>query len=290
MAELDIIRQGEIVLYPDLVFNRPVNPVSQPIVSLVGGNVTGIKPLDQAYTVAAGLGSRVDLLTTAQVAGAVRELSAGWPPHVFDPADRAATHELWHQIETGSSLAAVGIDLPLSSTVQVRLEELLQLSSVPLIVTGQALRLFATNPGLLQKPNLVLCCDTIELMRLCNDVRVPARLVAQRGIYGIVDLIQKLAEQVTGLKIAAFDAENLLIYDHRDPNQIGLLHINGDWYDGRGLIYGALAGMLSWPLRSLDKYLPRAMNAAYVLRRLVVDEKTDRDLNAHVKRIYAQIT
>lgn len=290
MAELDIIRQGEIVLYPDLVFNRPVNPVSQPIVSLVGGNVTGIKQLDQAYTVAAGLGSRVDVLTTAQVAGAVRELSASLPPHVFDPADRAATDELWHQIENSSSLAVVGIDLPLSSSVQVRLEELLQLASVPVIITGQALRLFATNPRLLQKPNLVLCCDTVELMRLCNDLRLPARLAAQRGIYGIADLVQKLAEQVAGLKIAVFDAENLLLYDHRNPNQAGLLHIDGDWFDGRGLIYGALAAMLSWPLRSLDNYLPRAMNAAYVLRRLVVDDKTDRNLSAEVKRIYAQIT
>lgn len=289
MAIPDIIKVGESLPYPKLIFERPINPIAQPKLGLIGGNLSQLKNLSQTYETSLALGGWPTLYLpkdlASSIAGVAHELSV----QTFDQTDRAQTTVRFDELTLGNSLAVAGIGLPLSSSVQIRLEELFTSADLPIMVVEQALRLFETNQALLEHSNLVLCCDNIELVQLINHLGIGVKTSQERGIYQITDLVLALNESYPLLRMLVFEPNALIIFDPSSQTQFGLMNTSANLLNWRGVIYGVMASMIAYPIHQLDNFLPRCLNGSYIIRQ-ILDTTDEKSLATITKQIYTQLS
>lgn len=288
MSALRLIRQGEEILYPELLFNRPVNPIHWPMVALIGGQAHGFAALNHAYEAVSMLGCRVDVYTPQTAAAAWQQPLAGMPLHTFDPADQAATEHMWQQLEVSASLAVLGLNSPLASQLQVRYEELLQTSTLPVLVTGEVLPLFTINRALLQRPNVIMCCDLLALIRLINGLRLGVRHRPARGVFGIHELVMALGEEWPAGKFILTDPSGVYVFAAAEPQQLGVLTLPATEDDSGGITCGVMAAALSFPLRSTVDFTRQAMNGCWMLAAILRRMAAGSTLAAAAKQTYRQ--
>ncbi len=288
MAIPDIVKVGETLPYPKLVFERPINPIAQPKLGLIGGNLGQLKSLSQTYETSLALGNWPTLYLPNELAGSIAGIAHELSIQTFDPTDRSQSQELFGELSTSHSLAIAGIGLPLSSNIQIRLEELFTNASLPILVVEQTLRLFETNRPLLKHSNLVLCCDNIELLQLINHLGIGVKTSPERGIYQITDLIYAIHEQYPSLRMLIFEPNALLMFDPFAQTQFGLMTTTKNLLDWRGVVYGVMASMLAYPAQQLDNFMPCCLNGGYIIRQ-ILDQTNEKSLAITTKQIYTKL-
>lgn len=270
----EIIRQGDDVLYPKLFFNRPVNPIQQPIVTLIDDSLSSLSTM---FEIVGVLGAR------PQSIAVLRQRPADAATVGVVLIDIQDSNSLVEQLELAnmnSSLIFLRLQTNLTSQLQIALSHFLLHADVPVILTGACWQLFTTEPALLQKSNLILAMDTGSCMKFINALKIPIHTSSGRGAFQLVDLAQAVIQRSPH--------QHVMIYDHNSvvwarQNKVGL------WYGGENLIeimdyvFAVTAAMLAYPLRNMDQFIERSLNGAYILHSTMSQGKTKA---SEIRRLY----
>lgn len=282
-GETKITRQGDELLYPKLVFNRPVNPIQQPIIVFVHESLPA---LNQSYEVAEVLKIKPQaVLISAQSPEQPLQSEATLGLQTIKPTDQAQLSEMLEAAETNASLLSIGFDSALPSAIQIALEQFLLASTVPVILSGSLWQLLAANPALLEKTNLVLNFDTIEMIKLLNALHIPVHTSDARGVYQLVDLAQSLLRRQPTLHLIIADNANVVMAVRQaDVTHIGLWHSRMPMPTLAAKWNGLAAAMLAYPLRNItDNFCERLLNGAYLLQNSIVNERA---ITISLRRMY----
>jgi len=280
-----IICQGDELLYPKLIFNRPVNPIQQPIVMFVHESLPS---LNQAYEAAAALKTKPQVaLISSENPDQAAETMLG--TQTLSPTDGPAIREALAMAEINASFLSIGYHSTLPSAVQIALDQFLLTSTVPALLSGSLWQLPAASPALLQKPNLILNLTTVECIKLCNALRIPVHTSAERGAYQLADLAQSLLRHQSGLKVIISDDANVVMASQvtegeSNQPQIGLWHSHVELTHLQGYFVGVSAAMLAYPLRNIaTDFCERLLNGTYLLQNSLTHERA---IPTSLRRIY----
>ena len=284
-SEPKIVRQGDALLYPKLIFNRPVNPIQQPIVVFVHELLPA---LNQQYEMATVLKTKPQVVLisnqhTDQAAEAMLGLQT------IKPSDSIRLNEVLEDAEINASFLSIGYISTLPSAIQITLDRFLIESSVPVLLSGSTWQLLAANPTLLQKSNLVLNCTTIECIKLCNALHIPVHTSVQRGAYQLTDLAQSLLRHQPNIQIIISDNANIVMATwSSEDTKICLWHSLTPIQDIQDYWCGVAASMLAYPLRNLkDNFCERLLNGTYLLQNSLVHQRA---VPSSLRRIYESVS
>ncbi len=177
-------------LFPELQWSRPENRLSAGKLLIVGGNLYGFAAPAEAYTMAlkAGIGTTRVLLPNAvqKVVGKVLEHGEFAPSTPSGSFSQKALDELLLQSHWADGVLLAG-DLGRNSETAVLLENFLQKSSIPVIITKDAADYCISAPKItLARSQTLLVLSLSQLQRLGTAARFPRAITFSMDLLHLV--------------------------------------------------------------------------------------------------------
>ncbi len=275
-------------LYSKFFFDRPVNPIQQPIIGIVGGKLASLNHIYEAITVT---GSRAEVVGIDTFSEPVQSTSV-MPANSFRSEDRMEIAEKLQELENNMSLVILGVDIILSSNIQIEFEKFLTYATVPVILCGPSVGLLGFNQELFRKSNIVIFADSLTHIKLINRLHIPVRTNSARGIYQLADLAFGLQERFSNIKQVLYDNQNIVSIDSGKPipQEASMTHFGAMLNKDHDYILGVIASMLAWPLRNLDNFKQRVSNATYLIKNCSNEEKISEQFIKELAKLYNQMS
>ncbi len=207
MGGVQLIRQTDQAPSGGLLFSLTPGPATRTTPALVGGSTSGFAQLSALYELLRGVSLQPRLVMPASVVATLPHQStvAALPelPGVTEG------HESWQALES-AGVVIMGLDMKLSSQLQIVLSRLLRIVSPAVICTDELASMFRIEPELLQRPNCIPCFAVATIRRNALGLQIPLRLSEVRGVFGVADLLKSM--DATGPLVLSYDADNLYTY------------------------------------------------------------------------------
>lgn len=185
------------------LFELALGPVNRTSVALCGGSPRGFADISYIYEVWHSLRIPVAFITPPHMEGYI---PAGVPHAVSGlSVGPAQANEAWYVLDS-AGLVIVGPNMQLTSAQQVFFSKLLPTTSVPTILTDEALSLWRIDRAIQGNPAIILLAEVGRLARMTSSP-LP---ISERGIFGVQEFMQ-------GLPVASdicivYDAVRLYLY------------------------------------------------------------------------------
>lgn len=195
MDQADFLRQDEQPLFPNLLWNRPVNTKAAGSLLIIGGH-TGDFSLVQAIhqsALAAGAGKCQVVLPDA-----LNGLLAGTPDTTFVPSNSSGSidKEALSQILNLSqeySAVVLGANLSNNSSTAVLAEGLATKLGRPLVVCTDAWEALKFSAHLItERADRLALLTTAEAMRIAGRLKIPVSIQAGGGVMNKIRLAHNL--------------------------------------------------------------------------------------------------
>lgn len=295
MAEVSLIDGSSKLLFPDIVYNRPISAIYQPSIGIIGGSVHQLKSLSDCYEVTTELGLTTHLLLPKEL----HKLPLPFADQQFlnletTKASLVNDLEILSQLNDDVNLIIFGVDSQFSSPMLALAENFFNHTTKPIIFTESLLKLLKIKPPILNSKLCIGLLNTGSLVKLANLARLPIHIQPDRGLFNKLDIIQAVAEHY-GAHIIHYDSEQLLFYDPKQIGKAGLINVSSD---SLGSYIGHLLGIFGWILAShkenLDQFLAKCLTAGYIFKQAVAmsqsRDQTDAALAHTIKQTIAQAT
>ncbi len=270
MSTPAIIRQKDELLFGDVLFNRPINPVLRPRLTIVGGSVKGLKTLSDCYQAAGALGATTELIVPAQIA----EFTHGLPVAAYIELDKNKMLKVSSLQDAGANcnLLVLAPGLAESASTQMALEYMLTDAKAVILVSDEALSVVSINPTIFSDTQAIFCLSTKGLITLANHLKIGVDIKPDRGIFNIIDIINTLRTSLRA-GFVIYDNNNIIVSE--DGDKVGVTSLEMEDIDHcRGYLIGLLAGLVAQYDNDIDQFLPKAMTASYIFRQSLQTPET----------------
>lgn len=209
MAEGDT----QVVLQTDgppasgLLFALSPGPATRTTPVLIGGGTGGFAELSAVYELVRSLTLQPALIVPEKIASAL-PASAG-AIMLPDQAAQLRSAEAWNRIDS-AGVVIMGLDMHPTSTQQIVLSRLMRSSRTPMLVTDELASMFRIEPELLAESHILPFFSLSSIRSQALGLQVPVRLVTERGVYGVADLLKSM--DCSSPLVIAYDAERLYSY------------------------------------------------------------------------------
>lgn len=257
-----IIHQKDEPLYPEVLFNRPINPLLKPVILLIGGGAGKLTTLSSSYQIIGVLGIRRGLVAPKNLAslGDLLPITAYIEPTRAGQINKAALAA----VANDSNLMVLAPDLANNSTNQLACDYLLRSYQSAVVITDEILRLAAISPDVLVRSNVIYFISTAGLIALANYLKIGIAIRPNRGIYNKIDIIKSLQNKLTS-DFVVYDQQQILICTL--DGQIGVTDIKStDIFDQQGILLGLLASLVADYSGQLKNVFKRTMMAGYIFK------------------------
>ncbi len=196
------VKQGTEPLFPDLLWSRPENRQHAGKLLVIGGNAHGFAAPAEAFAVAqeAGAGTvRVMLpdhirpqLMKFQKPGLELEFAPSTPSGSF------ASKSLAELLATANWADAVLLagDLGRNSETAIVLEKFIEKTSMPIVLTKDAVDYFTDNPmTLLRRENVCLVLTMAQLQKLATKAKFPTAITFSMNLMPFVEAMHDFTFQ-----------------------------------------------------------------------------------------------
>jgi NAD(P)H-hydrate repair Nnr-like enzyme with NAD(P)H-hydrate dehydratase domain len=243
MSETPFERQIDKPLYPDILWNRPLNFSRAGRLLIIGGHEREFALVQAVYqaALAAGVGT-VGLALPDSLRGPL----SGLPEAIFLPSSpsgslgKAAQGELLHIIPDYDA-AVIGPNLSNNSESATLIEAILQDLAVPAIVTEEAIEAVKFNIGAItSNPRITVATTMNGVFTAASALNVALKVQPERELLGRVDLVSQV-KAVTACNWVIIGREIIVAADDQismTPAPRPLSHLEG-------MIIGVLAAELT---------------------------------------------
>ncbi len=262
MSHPSIIHQRDQILYPDILFNRPINPLLKPHILLVGGRPGGLKELSDCYNTILALGIFPELVTPV----AVGQLTPGLRPAVELKSLQGGQLDKSQlgQVITENHLVVLAPGLAKGSINQLAIEYILSNSQAIMLLTDEALQLAQINAEIFRRQKAIFCLSTEGLVAMANYLGVAVTIRPKRGIFNHFDIICAIQEAVGGVFIV-YSQSQIIIVDK--PDRIGLVELDqAEIPVLRGILLGLVAAISADIGQQMSNIFEKSLVAGYLLR------------------------
>lgn len=267
-AKTELIIQKEELIYPETLFNLPINPIQRPHLTLWSGRAGRLKHISEIAATITSFGWPYRLMA-----------GSGWS-NILPPGTEKLEYEITQSgqirdylllLETikTDNLILFGPDLEMSSNEQILAEKLLQELINTRLITAEVLRIFKTNPKLYQKTDLTIFASTADLLSLAGKLRIGVRLMPDGGIYNKIELLQGLSLGVK--RFIVFDNSQIIVFDSTLPDKIGVFNSSINLAHRQATFIGLCAAILAVPANN-KRFTESVMTACYLINQLLVTD------------------
>ncbi len=278
MAELALIHQRDELLYPDIVFNRPISGLSRLQLALFGGSKKRLNTLSQLYGTTVAMGVSPVCLVEARATDASllplgsMLLSAGRKTGHIEQTGEVL------DFLTHANLVVMAPDVEFGSSMQILFEKIWSTTAVPLVVTDEALALYNFMPQVSwMRPNTLLYLGSEALMKLAGALDLSVKIRPGRGVYNVINIAQSVSKRLRA-HVICYGADMAVVVDTSHASEVGIIHFRPTVINEyRGLFMGLLCGLLADFAVELSDVLPKALTAGYLFNTITLAERELRD-------------
>ncbi len=277
MDKIELIHQHDVLIYPEVLFNRPISGLNRLHIMLIGGDVAQLNTLNQAYTALLALGLSPECIALDNPT--VNE---------YLPIDTLKLHvdkKTQVIVETASVIdmaqrANLAVLCPgghMNSSVQILCEKVLTECSVPVIITDEALPLYDNLPTtILSRQNTMFALSLGGLKRLERSLGIHISDRPSRGIYNILAHIAAL-QKVVAARFICYDDDLIVVSDMTEvSSRYGVIHLDGaNALSSPGLFIGLLAGLLAQMQPGFNQAIQKVITSGYLLRKILHAQQAD---------------
>lgn len=224
MATADYLRQTGKPLFPDILWNRPVNRRAGGQLLIIGGHRGGFARVQAAYqsALAAGVGSAKVIMPSALRSG-IGELPEGlFVPST--PSGSLAKQALGDLLAASREVDTVLLpgDLSANPETIALLEQFISEVTVPLVIAGDVIKSLGHNPGCLARAS-VLIAGPATFSELARRLKIPAH-VQKPDLQKELRLLDALHEKLQIALVLPSDDRIIVRYD----TQASLTQVDSD--------------------------------------------------------------
>ncbi len=269
---IELIHQYNELLYPDILFNRPIAGLSRLHIALFGGGKRGVATLSQLYSTVQSMGLGPTCVVEAHTVEPSVLPVGSLTLHTDRKAKQITETADVLSFISRANLAVLAPEAELGSSLQILFEKIITQTSAPIIITDEVVSLYRFLPKPHAGDGRVLFFVSSEgLMRLANVLALPVQIRPGRGIYNTIALVDAVAE-ATGGHVTSYDAEVVVVRDHRDALRRGIVHVAPmSVHHHRGLLLGLLAGLLVEPRQVLSSVLSKVLVAGFLFNAIMAE-------------------
>lgn len=267
MARPEIIHQKDELLYPWVLFNRPINPSLKPTVLLVGGSPGNLTDLSDSFQAALATNVQLELLIPKSLSNLVDTLPVKAYIELNKPyqINKAKLDDAI----AASNLIVLAPNLAVNSTNQLAMIHIMQHSQQAMILTDEVLRVFKVPTIHFNNQNMLFLISVDGLIKLANYLHVGVSIKPNRGVYNKIDIIHSLQSKIN-CSFIVYDAEQLLVCDREGG--VGLIEFTqSDIFAYRGFLIGIISGLMADYGSRINEVIPKVLTAGYVLRKCIVN-------------------
>lgn len=187
-------RQTDQLLFPKILWNRPISRATAGRLLLVGGHQSGVATLQASYQVAqaAGIGALTVLApeTLRPLLGAVPDVEFTASTH----SGSLAKSSLGTLQEKSSHADAtlIGLDASNNSETIILFEKFIESFHQPLVISDDGLELIAQAPDLIRGRGSTLVILTMQqLFKLAGKLDLPLSIKPDSGLTGKVEILEQ---------------------------------------------------------------------------------------------------
>ncbi len=274
MEDVKLIREEENDFYQKILFERPISRLQARKIGVLAGKHAQLKRINDIYQIV--LAMNHDIIFVAE-----EELkSAGVPADIFLYGGKKGTlpfentDEAIHTLQDCSYIA-VGMDIEISSRLQIFLEKLVNSRQAPIVFTSESVNLFKITPSLaLKRKGDIFICNTKKLVELANYLHLPVNFTSNAGIYNKINLLKQLAEFLQA-NIICIENYQVISCSYTSLHQAGIINLNNSDDISIDYLYiPILLSLLCDVTNPEFDMLKRILTAGYLLRKSLVDKNS----------------
>lgn len=188
-------RQTSELLFPKILWNRPISRATAGRLLVVGGHKHGVANLQGTYQIAqaAGIGALSLLVPDAlrPMLGTIPELAFAPSTHSGSLA-KAALAELI-DMSSHADTTLIGVNTSNNSETAILLESFVGKFQQPLVVADDGLEIIALTPELFaHRPNTLVILTMQQLFKLAGKLQLPLTIKPDTGLAGKVSILTEL--------------------------------------------------------------------------------------------------
>jgi len=283
MQDRQLIHQYDELLYPDIIFNRPISNLARLQIAVFGGRQHQLAEISQLYQTLGAMGISAQLYLEEKV------IVPGMVPlgtfHLT--TDRktgkvSQTAEVLDRVRE-SNLAVFAPNVLLGSAMHILAERLLNETDTPIILTDEAVMLMSPQfaQTLRHRGNVVFFLSNRGMIQLANQLGLAVQIRSGRGVYNTLD-IQESIVNATGAGIISYAHDVAVVLDSKNSTEAGIIHFSrpGQLDNQRGVFLAILAGLVVSPGSGITNFMQKALTGGYLFQKIA--DHTD----AHVSNVF----
>lgn len=245
MADMNFVKQTGEPLFPDVLWNQPVNKRAAKNLLIIGGHKNQFSLTQSAYQAAleGGIGNAQVLLPAN-----IRKLIGAVPNCHFLPStpsgsfSRDALPEMIAMSRDSDGILLAG-ELSNNAETVGMLEQYLQEIDKPLMLGGEVISSLLTTPEVMLKPHIALIAGQTVFSELAGKVKIPT-FVKKPDLMKELKLLEALREH-TQQPLVLQDGERIVVCHDGQASVTDMNPANP------GKVYGTLA---TWWLQQPDVF------------------------------------
>lgn len=256
-----------------VLFNRPISSLHTRRIGILAGRHASLKKINDLFEIISLFGHEPVLVAELELK------DTNVPAHVFlEPGKKtsqsyANTDEAL-EIFADCSYVMVGMDIEISSRLQIFLEHLVSCRNAPVIFTSPSIGLFKVNPKLvIDRTNDIYALDTKSFVELAGALHQPTKFKPNAGIFNKLGLMRDLS-LLLNADMLCLENYQILNLNYNNLEKAPVISIpNPDDIEISYLYIAILTSLLcdvSNPENDIDE---RIITAGYLLKAGLVDIK-----------------
>ncbi len=278
MADLPIVAQKDDLLYPQSLFERPLNRLQMPQIGLIGGGLGGLKLLNDTYKTMLDCDNRIILA----VPRSIQQMIGQTADLIFEPVSRGRYDDSLIVERLGeANLIVLAPGMAMTSQDHIRLDKIINQLERPIMITTEALPIVVADPSLLARAGSSLVLSTEQAIALANKYNLPIDIKPARGVYNRLAIMDSLSAHTNATVVIV--EKNQIALHHHSLKQAGLLQmIMADFDRQLGQIIGVLSALSAGQTQP-DKQFEAMMNGLFLLRQSI--DQTESNIGQILKNI-----
>lgn len=265
MQEIELVHQYDKLVFPEVLFNRPISGLGRLHVLLLAGEVSQLSIFSQVFTALTALSLNPDCVAIEN------ELTNSFLPvgstkiHVDKKSHQILETAQLIESSERSNLIIMSPGSNLTSSSHMLYEKIMGQTKTPVILTDEAVGIYVNlSKQARSRSNVmfILSLQGLKALEKSLDIHVEDR--PGRGIYNVLHHMDAVQKVVQADVVCRYEGV-VVVQSQASPGRYGIVHLEaGNTEAYQGLLTGLIAGLMTEPVPVLRGGLEKVMTAGYL--------------------------
>ncbi len=274
MQEIELVHQHDKLVFPEVLFNRPISGLGRLHILLLAGEISQLSIFSQVFTALTALSLNPDCVAMES------ELTNSFLPvgstkiHVDKKSHQVLETAQLIESSEDSNLVIMSPGSNLTSSSHMLYEKIMDQTQAPVIITDEAVGIYANLPRQARSRGnvmFILSLQGLKMLEKSLEMHVEDR--PGRGIYNLLHHMDAV-QRVVKADVVCRHEGVVLVQSQDSSRRCGVVHLevsNTEAYSG--LLIGLIAGLTTEPSAAFRGNLEKAMTAGYLFKMITSASK-----------------